>query len=436
MTSSSSLSRARLACALSCFCILGLLGDTLLSGTADTAVALLAGLGLLGTLVALGFLSLAGRSITRVLTVCSAVAQGDFEARIIGVRERGELGELVATINDLIDRADAYVRETSASMNYVSRNLYFRRIVETGMIGAFLAGSKTINAATDAIATRVAGFKGVAREFESTISGVVDSVASAATELDSTAGSMATTAKGTQGQATTLAAAAEVAATNVEAVAGAAEELSSSIAEIGGQASRSSEVTRGAVGEMAETRERIDHLQKAADRVGEVVGLISEIAEQTNLLALNATIEAARAGESGKGFAVVAHEVKQLATQTSKATEEISSQVVTIQGATRAAVESFNSIAGTIQAVSQTSAAIAAAVEQQTAATQEIASSVAQASAGMQQVTGSTEKVSTAAAETNLASDEVRQASHQLSTQSERLRSEVDGFLEQIRKVV
>ncbi len=404
---------------------------------ADVLIAApLGGLGLLFGLAAIRFLGAATTSLRQVMEACRKVAQGDFEARVIGIREGGELGETMRLINELIDRADAYVRESSASMDYVSRNLYFRRIVETGMVGAFLTGAKTINAAVDATEAKVAEFKQVAETFEGTIYGVVDAVASAATELDSTAGSMESTASSTREQATAVAAAAEEASVNVETVAGAAEELSSSFAEIGAQVDRSSKISADAVGEMETTRSRIDRLQHAADRIGEVVGLITEIAAQTNLLALNATIEAARAGEAGKGFAVVAQEVKLLATQTGSATEEISTQVGAIQEATQEAVDGFQGIADTIGEVNETSAVIALGVEQQTAATREISHSVSQASSGTREVTGNIEKVATGSSETGHAAGEVLGASSELSTQSEKLRGEVSGFLVELRQVV
>ena len=435
MTNSSSLSKAWLAAGAVCAFSAVLAGYGLLVG-ADIVLALLAGGALLSSLAALHFVAAARRSLRRCLNVCTAVADGDFEARIVGIRERGELGDMMWAINGLIDRADAYIRETSASMDYVSRNRYFRRIVETGMVGAFLGGAKTINAATDAISTKVTDFNGVADTFESTIYGVVENVVSAATELHATATSMETTAKATQVQATSVSAAAEETAMSVQTVAGASEELSTSISEIGQQAGRSSEISSGAVDAMAQMHQHMDRLQQAADRIGQAIGLITEIASQTNLLALNATIESARAGEAGKGFAVVAHEVKQLATQTAKATEEISNQVTAIQEATTEAADKFQGIADTIQKGSETASSISAAVEQQSAATQEIANSVTQASAGTRDVTGSIEKVSAAATETGHAADEVLEASGQLSSQAERLRGEVDGFLVEIRKVV
>lgn len=436
MTSLSSLSKARLASYATCACITALLICVLLDEVPALILDLLAGLTLCCMLGVLWFMAKTSKSVHQTIDVCAAVTRGDFEARIVGIRERGDLGKLMWTIDDLIDRTDAYVRETSASMDYVSRNHYFRRIVETGMVGAFLSGTKTINAATNAIAAKVSDFKGVADKFETTIFGVVDGVASAATELDATSRSMESTATATEEQATAVGAAAEEASVSVQTVASAAEELSSSITEIGTQANRALEVTRRAVGETETSHERLERLQQSAERIGEVVALITDVAAQTNLLALNATIEAARAGEAGKGFAVVAQEVKQLANQTAKATEEISAQIIDMQDASREVVGSFESVGNTIQEINQTASAISAAVEQQTAATQEIANSVVHASAGTREATSNIEKVTLAASDTKNAARDVLEASGQLSSQAEKLRSEVNQFLVEIRKVV
>ena len=187
---------------------------------------------------------------------------------------------------------------------------------------------------------------------------------------------------------------------------------------------------------MADTYKRIDALQEATGRINEVVELITSVAAQTNMLSLNATIEAVRAGDAGKGFAVVAHEVKDLAAQTAKATEEISSQIAAMQDASREVVSSFQGIGETIEEVSLTATATAAAVERQTAATQEIAGSVGQASEGAKEVTRNIERVSNAASDTERAASEVLLSSRGLTGEAERLRDAVEGFLAESRKVV
>ena len=245
----------------------------------------------------------------------------------------------------------------------------------------------------------------MADDFESNIGAVVGSVSAASTEMQSTAESMAATAEETNNQAS--------------AVAAASEQLTSSVNEISQQVSRSSNISKNAVDEAERSNEMIQGLAEAASKIGQVVGLITDIASQTNLLALNATIEAARAGEAGKGFAVVASEVKNLASQTAKATEEISDQINSIQSATSDSVKSIQGITATINEISEISIAISAAVEEQSAATQE--------------VTGNITGVTTASAETGQAATQVLEAARELSQQSEHLGTQVDDFLVEIR---
>ena len=273
----------------------------------------------------------------------------------------------------------------------------------------------------------------MANDFEGSIGGVVNSVSSAATEMQSSATSLSATAEQTSKQSTTVAAASEEASTNVQTVASAAEELSSSISEISRQVSQSTQISATAVTEVDAANAKVQGLADAAKKIGEVVALITDIADQTNLLALNATIEAARAGEAGKGFAVVASEVKNLANQTAKATEEISSQIGDIQGATEDAVHAIGSIGGIINQMNEIASTIAAAVEEQGAATQEIARNVEQAAAGTGEVSANITGVTQAAGETGHSAGELLSAAEELSRQSETLRGEVDKFLDNIR---
>ena len=273
----------------------------------------------------------------------------------------------------------------------------------------------------------------MADDFEGSIGSVVDSVSSAATEMQSSATSLSATAEQTSKQSTTVAAASEEASTNVQTVASAAEELSSSISEISRQVSQSTQISATAVTEVDGANAKVQGLANAAKKIGEVVALITDIADQTNLLALNATIEAARAGEAGKGFAVVASEVKNLANQTAKATEEISSQIGDIQGATEDAVQAIGSIGGIINQMNEIASTIAAAVEEQGAATQEIARNVEQAAAGTGEVSANISGVTQAAGETGASAGEMMNAAGELSEQAEMLRSEVDKFLANIR---
>jgi methyl-accepting chemotaxis protein len=278
-----------------------------------------------------------------------------------------------------------------------------------------------------------AAMNALADQFQRSVGGVVATLSSASTELTASAGSMASIAEETSRQATTVASASEQATTNVQTVASAAEELSSSVSEISRQVSQSTQIAGQAMGEVAQTNQTVQGLTASVSRISEVVRLISEIASQTNLLALNATIEAARAGDAGKGFAVVASEVKHLATQTARATEDITGRINEIQSATGQSVAAIDRINKVIQQMNEISLTIASAVEEQGAATQEIARNVAQAADGTQLVSSNILQVTQASAETGTAAGQVQASSAEVAQQAEQLRREVDSFLGQVR---
>jgi methyl-accepting chemotaxis protein len=280
---------------------------------------------------------------------------------------------------------------------------------------------------------RKVGMRSMADNFEQAVGGVIGVLSSSATELQATAQTMTATATETASQSTTVAAAAEEAAANVSTVAAAAEELGVSVLEISRQVSGSANLAKGAVSEANQTAALVQTLSHAAARVGDVVGLISNIAAQTNLLALNATIEAARAGEAGRGFAVVATEVKELASQTARATQDIASQIAQIQDATGQAVSAITGITARIREIDAVATTIAAAVEEQGAATQEIVRNVSQAATGTGEVTSTISGVANAAEETGVAASQVLSSASELSRQSEHLNAEVHRFLASVR---
>ncbi|MBV8167420.1 MAG: HAMP domain-containing protein, partial [Alphaproteobacteria bacterium] len=295
------------------------------------------------------------------------------------------------------------------------------------------ANARTEAERTRAAAERRAEMAKLANDFEATIKGVVESLSSAATEMQATAKQMAANATDTSTQSTTVATASGEATSNVQTVAAAAEQLSSSIGEIGRQVNESAQIAERAVSEADRTNITVKGLASAAARIGEVVKLINEIANQTNLLALNATIEAARAGEAGKGFAVVAGEVKNLASQTARATEDIAAQIGAIQSSTSEAVAAIDTIGGTIGQINAIASSIATAVEQQGAATAAIARNVQDAARGTQQVSSTIGRVTLAAEDTGRAAQHVLALSSSLSDQSDALRAQVDQFLAGVR---
>ncbi len=269
--------------------------------------------------------------------------------------------------------------------------------------------------------------------FESTVRSALGSLQSAANSMQSTAQSMSATADQSSALVNAVASAAEETSVNVQTVSAGTEELSSSIQEIGRQVVTSAEIARKAVEEASATDSTMQGLADNAARISVVVDLIQTIASQTNLLALNATIEAARAGEAGRGFAVVASEVKNLASQTAKATEEIRQQIVSMQEVTTTAVSAIRNISSTIGEINDVTTAIAAAVEEQGAATREIARNIQHAAGGTSEVSSNIVGVSTASAEAGAAAGEVLSASDALRREADVLRSEIDGFLSNIR---
>jgi len=365
-------------------------------GAIATVIGLIAGF-VIGRNISTGV-----HGITETMT---ELADGNLDVDVPGQERRDEVGAMAAAVNVFKENA-LQVRRMEAERKEAAK----RAEVEKHKAMIALADS-----------------------FESSVGGVVNSVASASSQMSQSAASMSAMAEQTNHQTGAAASASEQAASNVQTVAAAAEELSSTIREISGQVTRASDIANQAVTDVTNANGQVKGLNDAAQRIGEVVNLITDIAEQTNLLALNATIEAARAGDAGKGFAVVASEVKNLANQTARATEEIAGQVTGIQAATESTVHAIDGIHKTVTEVSEISSSIAAAIEEQDAATQEIARNVEEASTGTKEATSNIAGVSQASQETGAAASQIAGAATDLSQQSETLKVEVDRFLDRVR---
>ena len=352
---------------------------------------------------------LIGRSISTALSAMvramTGLAGGDATIAIPGLARKDEVGEMAGAVQ-----------------------VFKTNMVETERLRAEQSESEARQ-----VQQRKADMHRLADAFEGAVGEIVETVSSAATELEAAARTLTTTAERSQELAGAVAAASEEASTNVQSVASASEEMSSSVNEISRQVQESSRVANDAVEQAQKTNDRVGELSKAAARIGDVVELINTIAGQTNLLALNATIEAARAGEAGRGFAVVASEVNALAEQTAKATGEISQQIGGIQAATQESVGAIREIGHTIGRMSEISSTIAAAVEQQGAATQEISRNIQHASEGTSQVSFNIADVQRGAGETGSASAQVLSSAQSLSSESNRLKLEVNRFLSTVR---
>jgi methyl-accepting chemotaxis protein len=349
-----------------------------------------------------------GRSILRRLAQLQRAMQllssGDLETQIVRGRQQDEITAMVATLD--------VFRDSMINARALSAEQDQDRVAK---------GER---------ATRI---EGRIVEFEGKVRSALDNLQVSADSMQTTAQSMAATADRSSALVSAVASAAEETSVNVQTVSAGTEQLSSSINEISRQVVTSAEIAAKAVSEAGATDATMQGLAENANRISVVIDLIQTIASQTNLLALNATIEAARAGDAGRGFAVVASEVKSLATQTAKATDEIRTQIASMQQVTSTAVGAIRNIGGTIAEINHVSAAIATAVEQQGAATREIARNIQHAAGGTSEVSSNIVGVSDASIEAGTAANQVLGASGELRREADILRGEIDVFLSSIR---
>ncbi len=361
----------------------------------------------LAIIIAMGFAWFIGRGLStpiRAMTTAMArLADGDNEVEVPAQGRKDEIGKMAAAVQVFKDNAIERVRLMSESEKEQEERAQRQKKVDD----------------------LISGFRDAVQQ-------LLESVSSNMSQMQSTAKSLGQIAENSEKQATDTAASSEEASANVQTVASAAEELSASIDEISRKVSDTTEIVGKATDAARNSNEKVASLDIAAQKIGDVVSLISDIAEQTNLLALNATIEAARAGDAGKGFAVVASEVKTLAEQTARATEEIASQISSIQSSTTDAVESITEIAKTMEEVNEYTTTIAAAVEEQGSATTEISRNVQEAATGTRQVSETMAAMTSAATETNRSAEEAGQSSSNAATQTDELKQTIDRFLDEV----
>lgn len=342
--------------------------------------------------------------ITRMTDAMGALSRGDYTTEVFGLQRSDEIGEM--------SRAVQIFKENSLEAQR-------------------LAAEQTKE--QDAKQKRAEYWAERSRGFDKEVSAVLETVGKVSVEMRATAKSMTDTAEETRSQAQIVASVAEKTSENIQSVSSASGELTGSVDEISRQVTQSTEIAKRAIAEAGQANSTVEGLAGAAQKIGEVVNLIQDIAEQTNLLALNATIEAARAGEAGKGFAVVASEVKNLANQTAKATEDISAQIATMQGATSETVKAIESVRGIIDQIGINATAIAVSVEQQATMTNQITHNVDEVAGGAKEVTASINEVNGAATRSGEAAAQVLSTSEELSRQSETLRNQVKEFLDDVK---
>lgn len=357
---------------------------------------------------------------------CEAVAAGDFEKRIALLRECGAALRTGEAVNNLIDMADAYLRESMAMLQHAAEEKFYRIFILTGLRGSYRHGAEIMNTSLEKARTNTTTrMTKAANE----VGALADTVSAAAVELRASSEQLVRSAQQTSGKSVTVAAATEEVTANIHSVSTATEQLGQAVLEVSRKAQETSALVQNAVSKVKASQDTMGSLSDASQQIGSVLDIIQDIAWQINLLSLNATIEAARAGEAGRSFAVVAAEVKNLSDQTAKAAVNISGKIKNMQTTTMQATAELNAVSEFILSINTATDSVASAVEEQTAATREISSNMEQASKATTEVADTITQVSRSSEEGNHTAGEVLKAADELSRRAVAMQDIVERFM-------